>query len=131
MSISPITLTDQIHLHNITSCISEIQDLTFEETYESFADDEEMRMTVYRTLMMLGIEAANITTCDITKTLDLTPLLSMKRADFINKLGKEYYSVFSFVNNDLPYFKMAIERYMDTLRQSVSHQPELESRAMA
>lgn len=118
MPVSIESLTNQIHLHNIMSCISEIEDIIDQESFESFVQDEEVRMTVYRTLMMVGIETSNIRKSDITQQLDLAPLLSMKDADFINKLGKEYYSVYSFVNNDLPFFKSSIDLYLKSLSES-------------
>jgi len=117
MSESNESFTNQIHLRNIISCIAEIEDMVDRESFESFDSDEEVRMPVYRSLMMLGIETANIEKSNFVRTLDMRALLSMKYADFINKLGKDHYAIYSFIKNDLPFFKNSIEAYLLSLSQ--------------
>lgn len=109
------TFSNQIHLRNIISCISEIEHAMDDESFESFDGDEEVRMSIYRTLMMLGIETSNIENSDINSKVDLTALLSMKYADFINKLGKDHYAIYHFIINDLPFFKKSIQSYLISL----------------
>ena len=128
MPVLSESLSNQIHLHNIISCISEIEDVVDHESFESFSQDEEIRMTVYRTLMMLGIEASNVQKSNLSKRLSLDPLMSMKYADFINKLGKEYYAVYNFITNDLPFYKKAIEVYLKGLTKAGTFKKEQRTR---
>ncbi|MEL7006766.1 MAG: hypothetical protein AAFN93_29170, partial [Bacteroidota bacterium] len=111
------TLSNQIHLRNIISCISDIEDMVDRESFESFDSDEEVRMPIYRSLMMLGIETSNIERSNFVRQLDMTALLSMKYADFINKLGKDHYAIYNFIKNDLPFFKCSIQKYLLSLSQ--------------
>ena len=124
-------LEDQIHLHNILSCISEVEEVADDISFDHFVQDEEARMMIYRNLIMLGIEAFNLQKNINPKRLDLTSLASMKNADFMNRLGKEHYSIFCFISNDLPYLKRSIEQYIAKVNRDSASRSDNRSAVVA
>lgn len=94
---------NQAHLTNILNCIHVIDDHCTDLTQDQMRDDE-FRMTLYRNLTMLGMEASQVQ----LEEPSLRTLSSFEKADFINGLGRDTYAVYNFVVNDLQYLKKAI-----------------------
>ncbi|UII32075.1 hypothetical protein LVD17_27715 [Fulvivirga ulvae] len=104
---------NQIHLNNILSCINEIENNCTDLSGDLLID-EELRMTLYRNLTMLGMEASRV---DIAHPA-LTTLSSFEKADYIDGLGKDVYAVSQFIINDLEYLKKSLVHLSSRLTQS-------------
>jgi uncharacterized protein with HEPN domain len=100
-------LNNQIHFRNILSLLNNVEDNVSHIGFEDYLHDEELRMDLFRQLMLIGIEAFNIrgTTRCSTETEILS---SFMQADFLNGFGKEHYAVWNFLKRDLPHLKSLI-----------------------
>lgn len=108
---------NQIHLQNILKCITEIENTCVDLTQDQM-EDEELRMSLYRSLISVGMEAAKL---DIQHPL-VDTLKSFERADFINGIGRDTYAIFNFVVNDLEYLKNYLKTLSSELHNNKSFQ---------
>lgn len=107
---------NQIHINNILSCINEIENNCTDLSQEQLLDDE-LRMTLFRNLTMLGMEASRV---DIAHP-SLITLSSFENADYINGLGKDVYAVFNFIVNDLEFLKKSLMKLSLRLQKSTAN----------
>lgn len=105
---------NQIHLNNIMSCISEIENNFTDLSHDQLLDDE-IRMALYRNLTMLGMEASRV---DIVHP-SITTLSSFEKADYINGLGKDMYAISNFIVNDLGYLKKSLLSMLSKSRKKI------------
>ncbi len=110
-----INLTKQIHLRNMLSCLTDIENCCT-DTNERQLEDKELMGFLKINFIILGMEAFN----SAIRHPVIETLKSFMCMDFDRDMGEDRYALYNFIVNDLESIKRTIMGMQDSVRNKSS-----------